>query len=441
VAIMLLVALLLVGNLLLVKGEAQPWEDRLFVWCGHPEGDFLAVIDFNNWSPTYGEVLHRAFLPTTAPTINPINNEPHHIAITQNGKFVITGGLASVLSGKDEIFIWEIDENGFPQFWSSMDVPGGCTDDFQPYNENGTEWLVSMMCDSSGGSPGDIVWFNVETLEFRQWSSSPEPIPDFNPHGFAYLPNFGVGVADFVLPTSMFTDNVIFRDTVRYFNADGSYNTTLTLPSKNSGYMEFKFVDDEGRGVTCGTHLNTLFLLQPFDIPPIRPLLDIAGALNHGIQQFSAAVMHMAPDHRRLYMSSALRYLLLIDIPEDLSHATIIDHYDFCDPLNGWDCSVTGYPATHFVVVNPEETRIVVSNYFVRIGNVQLKGTSTVHSFLVNSDRTKLTYENSFRVETEYSGNITYPHGLAYHRYYPSSACSLQLALFVALAPLLYFIF
>jgi len=408
---------------------------------GHPEGDYLAVVDFNDWSPTYGDVIHREFLPTTSETVSPVNNEPHHIAITKNGKWVVTGGLASVLIGKDEIFIWEIDEDGLPRFYSSLDVPGGCVDDFFPFNEEGDELLVSMMCNEQGVSPGTIVWFNVETGEFREFISSPEPLPDFNPHGFGYLPHIGIGVSDFVLPASMFTLDIIFRDTVRYFNADGTYNTTVKLPSENSGYMEFKFVDDEGRGVTCGTHLNTLFLIQPWDARPYVPLLDIAAALNNGVNQFSAAVMHMAKDNRRVYMSSALRYLLLIEIPEDLSRATILDYYDFCDPLNGWDgCStLSDYPATHFVVVNPEETRIAVSNYFVRVGNVQLIGTSTIHSFLLNRERTRLTYENSFHVETSFNGNTTYPHGLAYHRYYAGSAWSLHSSLFLAFLSALYY--
>jgi hypothetical protein len=107
-------------------------KEYLYVWGGGTNGDMIATIDFTLGSPTYGTALNYAPL-VGSDRVNVRGNEAHHVGLTKNGRWVAGGGLTSFLYGKDEVFVYEIDNaTHFPVFSYSLDVPGACTDDFVP---------------------------------------------------------------------------------------------------------------------------------------------------------------------------------------------------------------------------------------------------------------------------------------------------------------------
>src|ERR1700682_5025825 len=72
---------------------------RLFVWAGdqaRQAPDFLAVVDFDEDSATYGKVLTTVPLPGPGET----GNEPHHVGLSATGRILACGGLLSVLKGQ-----------------------------------------------------------------------------------------------------------------------------------------------------------------------------------------------------------------------------------------------------------------------------------------------------------------------------------------------------
>ena len=78
-------------------------ETTLYIWAGDQERkrpDFLAVIDFDEHSPTYGRVLRTVPLP---PPGN-VGNEPHHCHLSADKNILACGGLLSVLKGQHGIF-------------------------------------------------------------------------------------------------------------------------------------------------------------------------------------------------------------------------------------------------------------------------------------------------------------------------------------------------
>jgi len=89
--------------------------------------DFLAVVDFDDDSPTYGHVIARANVDGPSA----VGNEFHHIGLSADGKMVACGGLLSVLKGQDEVFFFDVSNPHAPKFHSSANPPlSAITDEF-----------------------------------------------------------------------------------------------------------------------------------------------------------------------------------------------------------------------------------------------------------------------------------------------------------------------
>ncbi|CAF3651630.1 unnamed protein product [Rotaria sp. Silwood1] len=208
----------------------------LYVWSGQDNSvsnasDFVAVIDFDETSPTYGHILKTVSLVSdVAHGIAEKGNEPHHSAVSANGRYFISGGLLSYLSGNKEVFVWKIPENPSkgPKFLYALDVPSACPDEFLPIG--GSEFLVSMMCNEQGASPGNMVHINAETGMAKSILKNISAFVDFNPHGYGRLPNGSIFVADFLESRSLVgTDpsQIIFRNTARHILSDGTLERTF----------------------------------------------------------------------------------------------------------------------------------------------------------------------------------------------------------------------
>src|SRR6266481_7501308 len=97
------------------RGQAR--DKRLFVWAGDQARrapDFLAVVDFDEESSTYGKVLTTVPLPAPGET----SNEPHHVGLSADGRTLACGGLLSVLKGQKEIFFFDVSNADDPVFLS-----------------------------------------------------------------------------------------------------------------------------------------------------------------------------------------------------------------------------------------------------------------------------------------------------------------------------------
>jgi selenium-binding protein 1 len=76
--------------------------------------DFLAVLDFDERSPAYGNVI------TSLPLPNPgaAGNAPHHVGLSADGRVLATAGLLSVLKGQKEVFFFDVSNPRAPRFLS-----------------------------------------------------------------------------------------------------------------------------------------------------------------------------------------------------------------------------------------------------------------------------------------------------------------------------------
>src|SRR5215813_15046325 len=76
-----------------IRADAGDAEQTLLVWAGdqaHHAPDFVAVVDFDAESPTYGTVLRTVPLPSS---LGPgaIGNEPHHVGLSADSRTMALG--------------------------------------------------------------------------------------------------------------------------------------------------------------------------------------------------------------------------------------------------------------------------------------------------------------------------------------------------------------
>src|SRR5215470_6599733 len=213
-------------------GARQESEKYLFVWAGdqaRKAPDFLAVIDFDENSSTYGSVIN--VVPLSGPGAS--GNEPHHIGLSADGNVLACGGLLSVLKGQKEIFFFDVSNPTSPGLIASADPPlSAITDEFYALPEGG--FLVTMMGGAQGAHPGRVVEFNSNLELVAEHPSNP-PHDGFNPHGISVRPEINRMVtSDFVCPSTTLhaiPGGLDLRGSVRFWDfKKRTIFKTVTLP-------------------------------------------------------------------------------------------------------------------------------------------------------------------------------------------------------------------
>jgi hypothetical protein len=386
-----------------------------YVWVGNPTADFLATIDYNPASATYGTTLNRAYVDNTNSNVLLGGNEAHHMSMSADKNWIIVGNRAPGTKGKDEVFVYSVDPvTRFPQWAFSLDPPGGsCADEIVAVNPEKTQFVVTHLCNRTGGNPGALSWFDIITRETRVWSNSAETGLEFNPHGGDWNPAVGFYAASFVNP--VVTSPRLYRDTIHVFNTDSTLNQTVVMPTAGitylpgnigAGYMDVKFIDDDGRAITCASLKGVLYLLQPFHNPPVVEALDIASLVNGGVNTFSGTTIRVNNAKNRLIATYGLRYVLLIGWNKRRHNFFLVDYIDMCDPALGFNCASSApfpYAGAHYVRLNKDETQFILTSHYQGFNSIK-----RVHSFDIVGDWDGLSYESTFNPDVT-PGN---PHGV-----------------------------
>jgi selenium-binding protein 1 len=133
-----------------VRGLApDEHESLLYVWTRDGDGeadDFVAVVDADPDSPTWGEIVHRASAGSAA-------NEAHHFGYTVETDRIFAGGLFS-----NEVFVYDTETDPRrPELIETLDL------DATGYSGPHTLYavpdgmLVAMLGAVDGGGPGGLV--------------------------------------------------------------------------------------------------------------------------------------------------------------------------------------------------------------------------------------------------------------------------------------------
>ncbi|HEV2751333.1 MAG TPA: selenium-binding protein SBP56-related protein [Gemmatimonadales bacterium] len=126
-------------------------ESLLYVWTSdadQKDPDFLATIDANPTSPTYGKII--AMTPTSAPA-----NEAHHFGYTVNTDRVFAGGLFS-----NRLFIYDVaSDPRHPKLIKTVPDLAASTGYSGPHTFYAVPGgvLIAMLGSKDGGAPGALV--------------------------------------------------------------------------------------------------------------------------------------------------------------------------------------------------------------------------------------------------------------------------------------------
>lgn len=379
-------------------------EKYLFVWAGDQarvNPDFLAVIDFDEYSHRYGHIITTVPLPGPGAT----GNEPHHVGLSADGKVLAAGGLLSALKGQNEVFFFDVSNPREPSFISSADPPlSTITDDFYALPDGG--FLVTMMGGPMGHAPGRVAEFNANLQLVKEYPATP-PEDGFNPHGISVRPELNLMVtSDFICPMTTLDampGGLDLRGSIRVWDlSQRTILRTIAIPNAG-GTIDVKLIprDPLARGYTAGMLDDQLYLLDPY-AGTATSVFDFGSIQKGGWPQ----LMRMTQDGKRLFIT--------------MNQAGKVVMFDTSDPVHPRVLRVldlgTG-SGPHFLRLTQDERRLVFTDYFLNedsFGKVHAEGDHKVHVASVERDDLELDPRFELNFNNAFATGPARPHGVAF---------------------------
>jgi len=378
-------------------------ERYLFICAGDQARvapDFLAVVDFDQSSPSYGHVITTVPFPASSAS----GNEPHHVGLSVDGRTVACGGLLSVLKGQQEIFFFDVTKPREPRFISAADPPlSAITDEFHALPGGG--FLVTMMGGPQGHHPGRVVEFDERLRLVAEHPNHP-PDDGFNPHGISVRPDLDLMVtSDFICPSTTLhavPGDLDLRGSVRVW-ALRSRRILRTIEIPNAGgTIDVQLIpgDRRGRAFTAGMLDDQLYLVDT-RAGRARPVFDFGTIAKGGWPQ----LMRMNHDGTRLFITMNVAGLVAMLDTSDPEHPTLVSTVDL---------GVDSEP--HYLTLTRDERRLVVSDYFLNeddFGKVHREGDHQVHVLDVRPHLLSLDRSFALDFNIAFPSGPARPHGLA----------------------------
>jgi len=384
----------------------------LYVWASdqaHVAPDFLAVIDFDRQSPTYGKVLSTVPLP---PPGN-VGNEPHHCHTSNDQTILACGGLLSVLKGQNDIFFFDISDARNPKFLLSTRAPNSSiTDDFLPLPGGG--FLVTNMGSASGGAGGRLVEFDKNLGLVAEYPATSPSDGEFNPHGIdADFSNNRLVTSDFINPVTTlnaFAGGVELRSSLRFWDLrDRTITRSVFLPDK-AGTMDVKLIpgDSRGRAVTVNMFNGLFYTVDPTDGSYEQSFdteEDITPHVDTPLRGGMPGLIAMPRGGRRLIFGSFMAgQVAMLDItnPKRFRQVSVVSFGQDAGP--------------HSIHLTHDDKRLIVTDYFLNedgAGKVHFEGDHKVHVLDVREN--SLTIDSAFQVvdfNTAFATGPARPHGI-----------------------------
>jgi selenium-binding protein 1 len=375
----------------------------LFICAGdqaRKSPDFLAVIDFDERSASYGKVVARAPLPEPGAT----GNEFHHVGLSADGKTAACGGLLSVLKGQKEVFFFDVSNPRVPRFLSSADPPrSAITDEFHALPGGG--FLVTMMGGAEGHAPGRVAEFDKDLNLIREYPAEP-PTDGFNPHGISIREDVNLMVtSDFICPSTTLhavPGDMEFRAGIRVWDLRRREIVRSIPIPEAGGTIDVQLIpgDRHQRGYTAGMLDGHLYLLDTKH-GAARSVFDFGSIARDGWPQ----LMRITRDGRRLFVS--------------MNMAGKVAMFDTSDPerprlLTTLDLGKDSGP--HYIALSPDEQRLVISDYFLNedsFGKVHAEGDHKVHVARISNRDLVLDPRFSLDFNATFDTGPARPHGIA----------------------------
>lgn len=410
---------------LCASSSASATQDTLLVWASdakHKAADFLAVVDFDVGSATYGKVLKVVPLPFSLPTAIPlstgaIGNEPHHVGISADGKTLAGGGLLSILRVQNQNFVFDITNPRSPKFIKANTPPvtASIADEYVPLSRGG--FLTTFMGGAAGEAPGRVVEYDGAYNEVGQWPLIP-PLDDFNPHGIAIDEAHNLLLtSDFVCPLhtlNLPVGTTLFRGAVRVWDlATRTITKKITVgdPGTPAGTINVELIpnDPQLRAYVTGVNDGRLYLVntQGGTAPLAIDFNYLATAsapkpwphlfkINRAGTRLALTLNFQGKDGKVVWLNI-----------EDREHPTVLSIANL-GPNSG----------PHYLAFSPDESSVVVADYFLvqdlfPTGVVQVDGDHKIRVLKTAGD--VLTPDTTFDLDfnRDIGTGPARPHGVA----------------------------
>jgi hypothetical protein len=408
-----LLTALLAGTIL--ASQEKPQENTLLVWAGDQARvapDFIAVIDFDPRSPTYGRVLRTVPLSGASA----VGNEPHHVGLSRDGRTLALGGLLSILKGQDEVFFYDVTNPRRPTFIASDKPPdASITDDFAALSNGG--FLVTFMGGANGAQPGRVAEYDASLKRTASWPATP-PTDGFNPHGISIDEAKNLMVtSDFICPLLTLHvpggDMAHVRGTVRVWDlANRTIVRTIEVnPGRPAGTMDVALIprDVQQRAFTAGMIDNKLYLLDT-EAGTARAVYDFNTPRFQvtGIGTVMPQLMRINKTGTRLFVTLNYGGLAGKAVMFNIARP---DHPKVMDVV---DLGRGSGP--HFLRLTSDEKRLVVTDYFLVEdlapgGIVTDEGDHKIHVINVQGDRLELDPRFDLDFNRDIGTGRARPHG------------------------------
>ena len=405
--ITLLVASLLVGVQSSAPrvdaSDSDDVEKTLLVWAGdqaHHAPDFVAVVDFDADSSTYGTVRRTVPLPASLGA-GAAGNEPHHVGLSADRRTLALGGLLSILRGQDQVFFFDVSHPRHPRFIRA-DNPSrfaSITDEFHALGSGG--FLATFMGGPNGAHPGRVIEYDAYQNFVAAWPVDP-PADGFNPHGIALDERHNVMLtSDFICPLLTLHvhggDTVLLRGSIRVWDlARRAITRTIIAgdPNRPAGTIDVQLIpgDHLHRAFTAGMADNQLYLIDPGHATA-TPVFDFSGFAIANAPVWPQLI-RITRDGTRLFIS--LNYagmagkIVMLDIahPEAPRVLSVVDLGAGSGP--------------HYLRLTRDERRLVVSDYFLVEdlapgGVVHAEGDHKIH--VINVGRRHMALDRRFDLD------------------------------------------
>jgi len=392
------------------NGDEGNAAKTLYVWTGDQARlapDFLAVIDFDEDSSRYGQVIRTVPVPGPGSS----GNEPHHCHLSADKNILACGGLLALLRGQNSIFFFDVSQARHPRFlFSTSGTLSNITDDFLPLKEGG--FLVTQMGSHDGGVPGRVAEFDRNLRKVNEWPDTP-PDHDFNPHGISARPDLNLMVtSDFMMPASSlnaFPGDPLLRGIILVWDLQKrTIVRTVVLPSA-IGTMDVKLIpkDPLGRAFTAGMFDGLVYLIDTtngtaqivFDCETIVPHVEVP--VRGGMTQLLA--MPRSGD-RLIFASFQAGQVGMLDV-SDPEH-----------PVQSGIVNLGVDAGPHMIALTDDDKRLVVSDYFLNeddFGKIHFEGYHRVHVIKVSKNRLLLDRRFDVDFNTAFATGPARPHGVA----------------------------
>lgn len=406
------------------QAEAKKRTERyLLVWVGDhddQDSDFLAVVDGDPRSGTYGKVLDTVTLPEGFDKVN----EPHHMThhVTPNCK-LFAGGL---LSG--HTFVFDVKNPRripAPKVIPNTAYPFLVPDDFIVISNGNVLGTYVSAPDLVG--PGGIVEFDPEGNVIGTYEAGTDAVA--NPHGITAKEEINrLVTTDFGTPLSLFFaqnfQEIITHSSVRIW--DFEKREPLQRVDLPTGPRFAASGGDLGQRETYAV-MEAAFLRGPgkkgffastmggggLYFCPDATADDVQCHLVHdyGYNSGAGSIAITADDKYLIQPLGTLgepgkKRIMQFDITDPM-HPKVVSQILTHDPSTG---------GPHFGTLNHDETRFAWTNFFVDDSRIAVKVDGNHRLYLANMVNGKIKLDRRFRDENDGRVGVNFnrerwPHG------------------------------